>query len=112
MARDRAALDNPGIRKAGERPSAAEDGQVGHRRGHPDHLGAVRAHHDVLVEGLQQRAEVSVAGVGEEGVGDRPLPGQIGAGDWGYTLDPPAAATGQLAGPRRASVRRRPPGRR
>ena len=70
----------------------------GHRRRAADRLGAVGAHHDVRVEGLQQRAEVAVAGGAEEGAGDGPLPPQIGAGDQGHALDPAAAAAGQLAG--------------
>jgi hypothetical protein len=38
------------------------------------------------------------SGGGEEGVGDGPLPGQVGAGDRSRALDPPAGATGRLAG--------------
>ena len=61
-------------------------------------LGAVGAHHDVRVECLEQRVEVAVAGGGEEGVDDLPLPGQVGVEDRGHALDPPAGAAGQLAG--------------
>src|SRR5712691_10274953 len=77
--------------QAGERAS-------GHRRRTADRLGTVRAHYDLWVEGLQQRLEVAVAGGGEEGLDDCPLPGQVGAEDWSHAMDPPASATGQLAG--------------
>ena len=51
-----------------------------------------------MVEGLKQRVEVPVARGDQERVGDGPLPGQIGAGDWGHVLDPPTGAAGQLTG--------------